>query len=750
MIAEPGYYLVGNFGGTELWFVDGNSADRLMTEVEDGIFEVVYNFTAGDTYKIISFDGYAITWPDGNDLVVNESGELAMRYEAATGKSFIYHGCDHVKHDADGFCVNCGEEVGHSYEGNVCPGCGNEINTLTIFFRNDWNWSDVKIYYWGSVVPGAEWPGVAMDEYEGNIYSFNIPEDVEGFLISGKDNGVDKQTADIKEGIAEGNCYYMNWTEELGEHVCVITIDEALNPPCDHAEHDQNGICLSCGETVEHNYSDGFCSCGAADPDYIPPCEHANHDVDGNCVDCGEPVEHNYVDDICSCGKELEYVTVYFQNNWLWSDISIYYWGSSIGDVEWPGVAMELVGNDGTYDYYSYIIPVDVDAIIVNGQKSDSTDRDQTPNIVDFYDGICFYMDWADGNIAGSFDFSEVIFPACMHETHDIDGNCVDCGEPVEHDYVDGFCSCGAEDPNYVPPCDHVQHDLDGNCTNCGEYIGHTYDENYTCFCGAVMETITVYFRNNWMWNEVSIYHWTGIDGNVAWPGTAMDLYANDGQCDIYTATIPADISGIIINGKKDDGSNTLDQTPDITGENIFDGVCYQMAWDNGNKVEIVDLDKLLCEHTEHDIDGNCLSCGTAVEHVYEAVVTEPNCENPGYTTYTCACGSEYTDNETDPVHGVIIHVEAVAATCYENGNIEHWYCETCEQVWQDEALTQLTNHKNVIVAATGHTYVDGECHCGAKEENPSTGDFARVVIAVLAVSAAAIVAIVPSKKRVF
>jgi len=51
---------------------------------------------------------------------------------------------------------------------------------------------------------------------------------------------------------------------------------------------------------------------------------------------------------------------------------------------------------------------------------------------------------------------------------------------------------------------------------------------------------------------------------------------------------------------------------------------------------------------------------------------------------------------------GEVVHVEAKAATCYEDGNIEHWYCEDCEQVWQDEALTQLTNRKNVVLGA-GH-----------------------------------------------
>ena len=69
---------------------------------------------------------------------------------------------------------------------------------------------------------------------------------------------------------------------------------------------------------------------------------------------------------------------------------------------------------------------------------------------------------------------------------------------------------------------------------------------------------------------------------------------------------------------------------------------------------------------------------------------------------------------------GDVVHVEAKDPTCTENGNIEYWYCEHCEQVWQDEARTQLTNHKNVIVGATGHNFVDNVCTvCGELEVIP-------------------------------
>ena len=44
---------------------------------------------------------------------------------------------------------------------------------------------------------------------------------------------------------------------------------------------------------------------------------------------------------------------------------------------------------------------------------------------------------------------------------------------PHEHAYVEGKCSCGEVDPNYIPP--HVHEFIDGKC-NCGE-IDPNYEE---------------------------------------------------------------------------------------------------------------------------------------------------------------------------------------------------------------------------------------------------------------------------------
>jgi hypothetical protein len=94
-------------------------------------------------------------------------------------------------------------------------------------------------------------------------------------------------------------------------------------------------------------------------------------------------------------------------------------------------------------------------------------------------------------------------------------------------------------------------------------------------------ETVTIYFQNNWLWSNVSVHYWG--DGETSWPGNPMTLVGQDAEgYEVYSAEIPAGVTGIVINGVKDDGSGALDQTPDIT-EGIVNGAGWKMEWNNGN-----------------------------------------------------------------------------------------------------------------------------------------------------------------------
>ena len=99
--------------------------------------------------------------------------------------------------------------------------------------------------------------------------------------------------------------------------------------------------------------------------------------------------------------------------------------------------------------------------------------------------------------------------------------------------------------------------------------------------------------------------------------------------------------------------------------------------------------------------------------------------------------------------HQHLVHVEAVAPTCTEHGNVEYWYCEDCLTVWIDEDLLQISNMKNIVDPAIGHNYVDGVCaNCGENDKNvPDTGDMIALACVLSAVSGMTIIAL-PKKKE--
>ena len=114
-----------------------------------------------------------------------------------------------------------------------------------------------------------------------------------------------------------------------------------------------------------------------------------------------------------------ETVTLYFENNWLWTDVCAYVYNSTLEEnnyeVEWPGTKLEVVDTltDNNSPRDRYVVTIDVsqgyDTVIFNGVKNDgSGNRDQSPNIdlSTVEEGTAFYMTWNDGNDVGNFPYT--------------------------------------------------------------------------------------------------------------------------------------------------------------------------------------------------------------------------------------------------------------------------------------------------------------------------------------------------------
>ena len=105
------------------------------------------------------------------------------------------------------------------------------------------------------------------------------------------------------------------------------------------------------------------------------------------------------------------YRTIVFRNDWNWSDVKLYAWGSTSNNGAFPGVAMTKAGTDSGYDVYVMLVDATkYNKIIISGLKDDgSGNRDQSPDTSLPTASITTYkMTWNNGNVLSSNAISGV------------------------------------------------------------------------------------------------------------------------------------------------------------------------------------------------------------------------------------------------------------------------------------------------------------------------------------------------------
>ena len=77
------------------------------------------------------------------------------------------------------------------------------------------------------------------------------------------------------------------------------------------------------------------------------------------------------------------------------------------------------------------------------------------------------------------------------------------------------------------------------------------------------------------------------------------------------------------------------------------------------------------------------------VGHSYTVNTVNPDCENQGYTEYTCACGFSYVADITDALGHDLALTNKVDADC-ENQGYSHYECSRCELAYNTEYVVPL------------------------------------------------------------
>lgn len=112
------------------------------------------------------------------------------------------------------------------------------------------------------------------------------------------------------------------------------------------------------------------------------------------------------------------------------------------------------------------------------------------------------------------------------------------------------------------------------------------------------------------------------------------------------------------------------------------------------------------CTHAnpEHHAATENNTCDPHIEYWYC-----PDCK----TYFTdAACTNEIRKSKLDDgmtkdknKHTALKKVPSKAATCTEEGNIEHWYCSGCDNYYTDENATVKTSHAKVTTPKADHDY---------------------------------------------
>ena len=92
-----------------------------------------------------------------------------------------------------------------------------ESEPITIFFRDQYNWGNIHIYYWSENEQFHQWPGVAMEpvheDAEGIIYKAEIPAQATGIVFNSQAVEETHQTKDI-HNFKNGDGFYPTVLED--------------------------------------------------------------------------------------------------------------------------------------------------------------------------------------------------------------------------------------------------------------------------------------------------------------------------------------------------------------------------------------------------------------------------------------------------------------------------------------------------------------------------------------------------------
>ena len=322
---------------------------------------------------------------------------------------------------------------------------------------------------------------------------------------------------------------------------------------------------------------------------------------------------------------------------------------------------------------------------------------------------------------------------ACDYGGSKVFGECVDADKDHACDYGCSkvFGECVDADKNHA--CDYgcskefgecVDTDKDHNCDyGCGKVYGEhadsADDDDHVCDygCKAVLEDCSDVLTD--ADHVCDVCGKEGITSHVYGEWTKNDANTHKQTCncgDVLTEE-----------HKWNDGEQTEAPTCTVDGVKTFTcTVCNETKTEAidalGHKIVNHDAQAPTCTQVGWDAYESCSACdyNTKVEkemlsHSFAWIIDQqPTLEADGIKHEECsACGAKR--NENTPIdkltcnHPEMNKIDAVAATCLNDGNKEYYFCSECNKYYSNAEGTLETTVEENVLAALGHAMVTDE-----------------------------------------
>ena len=704
--AKPTYYLVGFINGAD-YGINGDSGNIGEYLFENGKLVVTFTedsyvaFKTGDNSEWYNTDGYKgeeytsaqfynaqklgdnankLFIPKGREITFtltdNEDGSFTLSYTAAQ--------CDHESHDKNGFCTTCGDEVGHENVNGVCRVCGYNCNHVFTDGVCSICGKEKPYYYLVGFINGA-------DHYSDN-FRFEDNKVVTTFtdfsyLAVRSSDGITYMT----NGYLGEDCTsaLMYDSTQLGKYADKLYVPKGREVTATITENEDGSITLDLD---------------------IKICEHKNHSLEGICTSCDAQVEHTKVEGVCTvCGHICDHNFVNGYCTICGMTQPVYYLYGFIDGASYNGDEYRFDSNgklSAEFEDTSYIAIRTADgnrfltesgaqgtpAEFYNITTGKGTDMLYIPAGVE----LVFTLTCAqDGVITLSYEIT-----SCSHLEHNTDGACLACGEKVFHTYKEGICTvCGKEEPAY-----YLFGIINGKNYACEEDA-----ENMGIYKFAKGKLVAVFTQDS--------YIAVKTEGNEGW-------YMTEGYKEGETSVILY---------------NTTQSISDAQRLFVPKGrlITFTIV-NNGDDTLSLSYVAAPCYHVSHSTEGECTTCGEAVEHTYKngvctgcslkcqhywfngkCVVCESSCSHiwieGGCTLCGALCKHSFTEGICTDCDLVCEHVfsEGVCTVCATecDHRFRQGVCKDCLFECTHKFEYGKCTQCNFVCE---HNYTDGTCTvCG-------------------------------------